>query len=68
MSGKPYSFKPSIERLLEMKDLSPKEKLDWLEEAHQLVAAFVSADYFERWQMVSSGQRDSQAYPTETAE
>ena len=30
MSRKPYAFKPSLDLLREMKDLSPKEKLDWL--------------------------------------
>lgn len=60
MSRKPYSFKPSIEHLREMKYLSPKEKLDWLEEANQFVAAFVPADKFERWRKVTSGQQDSE--------
>jgi len=44
MSRKPYSFNPFIEHLREMKDLSQKEKLDWLEETNQFVAAFVSAE------------------------
>lgn len=54
MSRKPYVFKPSLEQLHDMKDLSPKQKLDWLEEAHQLVAAFVSPADLERWKRITS--------------
>ena len=61
MSRTPYSFKPSLDLLREMKDLSPKEKLDWLEEANQFVAAFVPAENLERWKRVVSGQQDSEA-------
>ena len=43
-----------------MKDLSPKEKLDWLEEANQFVAAFVPAEKLERWKRVISVQKDSE--------
>ena len=43
-----------------MKDLSPKEKLDWLEVANQFVAAFVSAEKLERWKRVISVQKDSE--------
>jgi hypothetical protein len=60
MSRKPYAFKPSLELLREMKDLSPKEKLDWLEEANQFVAAFVPAEKLERWKRVISVQKDSE--------
>jgi hypothetical protein len=55
---KPYSFKPSVEQLRELKDLSPKEKLDWLEEANQFVAAFVAPEKLERWRKISAGQQD----------
>jgi len=54
MSRKPYVFRPSLEQLRDMKDLSPKQKLDWLEEAHQLVAAFVSPSDLERWRRIAS--------------
>jgi hypothetical protein len=58
MTKKPYTFKPSLEHLRELKDLSPKEKLDWLEEASQFVAAFVSPEKIERWRKITSAQQD----------
>jgi len=61
VSRKPYSVKPSLEHLREMKNLSPKEKLEWLEEANQFVATFVPVENFERWRRVTSSQQDSKA-------
>lgn len=54
MIRKPYAFRPSIEQLRELKDLSPKEKLDWLEEANQFVAAFVPFEKIEQWREITS--------------
>lgn len=58
MIRKPYTFKPSLDHLRELKDVSPKEKLDWLEEANQFVAAFVSPEKLEKWRRITSGQKD----------
>lgn len=58
MIRKPYVFRPNIERLRELKDLSPKEKLDWLEEANQFVAAFVPPETIEKWSKITSAQQD----------
>ncbi|MBI5632626.1 MAG: hypothetical protein HZA15_04030 [Nitrospirae bacterium] len=58
MIRKAYSFKPSVEQLRELKDLSPKEKLDWLEEANQFVATFVAPEKLERWRKITSAQQD----------
>lgn len=54
-----YAFRPAIERLRELKDLSPKVKLDWLEEANQLVAALVHPEKLDRWWEISPAQQDS---------
>lgn len=58
MIGKPYAFRPSIEQLRELKDLSPKEKLDWLEEANQFVAAFVPPEKLDRWRRITADRKD----------
>ncbi|MBI5075439.1 MAG: hypothetical protein HZB62_09800 [Nitrospirae bacterium] len=58
MIKKPYAFRPSIEQLRELQDLSPKEKLDWLEEANQFVAAFVPPEKLEIWRKITSAQQD----------
>ena len=58
MNRRPYAFRPSLEQLIEMRGLSPKEKLDWLEQAHQFVAAFVSPEKMERWRKITSSGQD----------
>ena len=40
MKNKEFAFRLSKEKLMKVKDLSPEDKLDWLEEANEFVATF----------------------------
>jgi len=53
-----YSFTPSIDLMLELQDLTPEQKLDWLEQAKQFVAAFVPAGDIERWRRVLAADEE----------
>lgn len=44
-----YSFKPSLEQLKAIKDLSAKEKLQWLEDANRFISKFYTPEKIEKW-------------------
>lgn len=55
MSSKEYSFRPSVELMKELKSLSAKEKLEWLEEANEFIARFLKVEDIERWKKIING-------------
>jgi len=54
MSDKGYSFRPSIELMRELKDLTAKDKIQWLDETNEFISKFLSAADIERWKKVIS--------------
>lgn len=44
-----FSFKPSLEQLLELKNLSAKEKLQWLEDVNKFISKFYTPEKIEKW-------------------
>jgi hypothetical protein len=50
---KPFAFRLSQEALMQFKDVSPEEKLNWLEEANRFVNDFVPPEKLERWRKIT---------------
>lgn len=48
-----YSFKPSLEQLLELRHLSAKEKLQWLEDANKFISKFYTPEKIEKWKKLT---------------
>lgn len=52
MDSRQYSFTPSIELLKELKCITAKEKLDWLEEANNFFSQFLTIEDIERYKKI----------------
>lgn len=50
---KGYSFKPSIKQLIELKNLSAEEKLEFLEEANEFISKFLTIEDIERFKKLA---------------
>jgi len=49
VTPKPYSFKPSLELLRELKSLTAAQKLQWLEDANHFISVFLKPEDLARW-------------------
>ncbi len=48
-TGNSFAFRVSKEKIKEFSKLSAEEKLNWLEDANNFVAAAVPAEKLKRW-------------------
>lgn len=53
---KGYGFLPDIEYIKDTMNLSPREKLNWLQEANEFIRKFVSADKLKIWDKIRTGE------------
>lgn len=53
---KGYGFLPDIEYIKDTMNLSPREKLIWLQEANEFVRRFVSKKKLKLWDKFRSGK------------
>ncbi len=61
MNRAAFSFRPSIELLRELRNSTAQQKLEWLEEAHQLVSAVLTVEDFERWKRAAAAAGERRA-------
>lgn len=54
--GEVYSFMPDIGYIKDTMDLSPRDKLIWLEEANEFIRKFVPEDKIRLWDKIRRGE------------
>ena len=62
-----FSFRLDQEKIREFKGLSAEEKLDWLEEANDFIAAAVSDDKRQRWERLKANKFETAGAPRPTS-
>lgn len=52
-----YCFRLTPDKIREFKDMSPEDKLEWLEEANNFINISVTPEKLRRWERLKAGEK-----------